>query len=389
MPADKQIKPNRLAKDLDALKERLQEQLQRLMTVKHVKHAIVAVESMDGSFKWVGAEGEATPEGAPMQTDTPFWVASVTKLYIAAAILKLHEQGRLSIDDTMSTYLPGNLIKGIHRINGVDYSDKITIRHLLGHSSGLPEYLVIHRKDEKSLFDLVAENADRSWSTEDIVQVVRDVNTPFFAPQSSGAKKKIRYSDTNFQLLIAIIENVTGQPLHTAFEEMLYQPLGLEQTFHPGTSPARQLSPVASVWYRDNPLDIPDAMRCFRDLNSTASDLLAFMRALIRGEVFDDPATVNLMTDEWNQFGFSLNPVGPGWPIEYGLGIMRFRFPRIFTPFRPIPEVIGHTGASGSWLFYCPPLDILLAGNVSQVAAAAVPFQFVPKLLKTLTAHFC
>lgn len=388
MPAETQTKTNILGKDADALKVRLQEQLQRLMTVKHVKHAIAAVESMDGSFKWVGAVGEATPDGAPMHTDTPFWVASITKLYIAAAILKLHEKGRVSIDDTMAAYLPESLVQGIHQVNGVDYSDKITIRHLLSHSSGLPEYLEIHRKDEECLVDFVAENVDRSWSTEDIVQIVRDVNKPLFAPQFSGGKKKIRYSDTNFQLLIAIIENVTEQPIHIAFKEMLYQPLGLEQTFHPGTSPVGQVSPVASVWYRDKLLNVPEAMRCFRDLNSTASDLLAFMRALVSGKVFDDPATVNLMTGEWNQFGFALSPIGPGWPIEYGLGIMRFRYPKYLTPFRPVPEVIGHTGASGSWLFYCPPLDILLTGSVSQIAATAAPFQVVPKMLNVLKPYF-
>ncbi|MCW3489743.1 serine hydrolase domain-containing protein [Dethiobacter alkaliphilus] len=352
-----------------------------------MKHAIIAVESMDGSFKWIGAEGIANHDGTPMTTETPFWVASVTKLYIATAILKLHEQGRLSIDDTMASYLPGNLVDGIHRINNVDYADKITIRHLMSHSSGLAEYLEIHRKDEKSLFELVAENHDLSWRTEDIMQIVRDVDTPLFVPQA-GIKKKIRYSDTNFQLLIAIIEKVTGQPIHLAFEEMIYRPLGLEQTFHPGTTPERQAAPVANVWYKEDPLNIPQAMHSFGDLNSTAGELLTFMRALIRGEVFENPATAKLMTGEWNQFGFSISPVGPGWPIEYGLGIMRFRYPKFLNPIRPIPEVIGHTGASGSWLFYCPPLDIMLTGNVSQVAATALPFQVVPKLLTMLKPYF-
>jgi D-alanyl-D-alanine carboxypeptidase len=129
-------------------------------------------------------------------------------------------------------------------------------------------------------------------------------------------------------------------------------------------------------------------MSSFQDLYSTVGDLMVFMRALIRGELFDDPATVNLMHGEWNQFGFSISPVGPGWPIEYGLGMMRLRYPRILTPFRPVPDIIGHTGASGSWLFYCPPLDLLLAGNVSQITAAAVPFQFVPKLLRALKPFF-
>ena len=188
--------------------------------------------------------------------------------------------------------------------------------------------------------------------------------------------------------MIAIIEEITGQPLPEALGEMIYQPLGLTQTFHPGRVPACPVHPAASVWYKEKPLDIPQAMACFKDPFSTVGDLLVFMRALLRGELFDDPATVRFMNGEWNRFGFSLSPVGPGWPIEYGLGMMRMAPPRFLTPFRPSPEFIGHTGATGSWLFYCPPLDLILAGDVSQVTAAQVPFRFVPKLLRALKPYF-
>lgn len=121
--------------------ERLKELLQRLMQIKNVKHAVVAVERGDGSFRWFGATGMANPDGTPMREDTPFWIASVTKLYIATAILKLHEQGRLSIYDPMAKYLPQSMIGGLHRTRaGVDQTGKITLRHLLGHASGLPDY---------------------------------------------------------------------------------------------------------------------------------------------------------------------------------------------------------------------------------------------------------
>jgi CubicO group peptidase (beta-lactamase class C family) len=129
-------------------------------------------------------------------------------------------------------------------------------------------------------------------------------------------------------------------------------------------------------------------MSSIGDLNSTIVDLLAFMRALIYGRVFAKPITLDLMLNEWNRFGLSFSPVGPGWPIEYSLGMMRFKMPRIFTPFNPMPEVIGHTGLSGSWLFYCPSMDIFLAGNVSQVTAGAVPFRVVPKQLSILNKYF-
>lgn len=67
-----------------------------------------------------------------------------------------------------------------------------------------------------------------------------------------------------------------------------------------------------------------------------------------------------------------------------GLGMMRFRLPRVFTPLHPMPAVIGHTGSTGSWLSHCPELDLLLCGTVDQASAGAVPYRFVPKLLRVL-----
>ena len=260
---------------------------------------------------------------------------------------------------------------------------------MLGHSSGIPDYLEIRRKNEKSIFELVIDEGDRSFSIEEFADVVRDVNSPNFPPQLLDAKhKKVRYSDTNYQLLIAVIKAVTGQSLHEAFHDMIYKPLGLKQTFHPDSLLSGPASGAASLWYKDQALAIPKALASFGDINSTVADLTVFMRALISGRIFDDPATFNTMCDEWNQFGFSLSPTGPGWPIEYGLGIMRFRYPRFLTPFNPIPEIIGHTGVSGSWLFYCPSMELILAGDVSQVTAGAVPFQTVPKILKSLQPYF-
>jgi D-alanyl-D-alanine carboxypeptidase len=68
---------------------------------------------------------------------------------------------------------------------------------------------------------------------------------------------------------------------------------------------------------------------------------------------------------------------------------MRFRYPRFLIPLNnPLPEVIGHTGVSGSWLFYCPSLEIMLAGSVGQITASAVPFKLAPKILKSLQPYY-
>ena len=371
----------------EALDERLHGLLNGLVAQKGVHHALIAIERGDGSLRWSGAAGQAHPDGTPMREDTPYWIASVTKLYIAAVTMKLYEQERLNLRDPISAYLPQSLIGGIHRLDGVDHTENIRLRHLLGHLSGLPDYLEDHKEGAQSLLDQALES-DRSWTLEEAMQIVRDELTPHFPPQPlEDKRRKVSYSDTNYQLLIAIIESVTGQPLHTVFDEMLYRPLGLGQTYHPGT-PTAPDGESATIWAEEQPLTIPLALHAFRDLVSTAPDTLRFMRALVHGEVFDHPTTVEEMMGPWNAFPFTLNPATTSltWPIEVGHGMMRFHMPRVFTPFRHIPEVVGHTGIAGSWLFYSPPADLSLSGTVSQFTASALPFRFVPKLVGVLSA---
>lgn len=360
--------------------------LDQLMGMKGVHHALLAVEKRDGSFSWSGVKGIARPDGTPMGVDTPFWIASITKLYIASSILKLHETSKLSIHDLVIDYLPEHLLKGVHVIHEMDYYDQLTIRHLLSHSSGIPDYLEIKPKGEKTIIDKALEGDDMSWSLEDSLQIIRKVNKPLFPPQDlSKSKYRIRYSDTNFQMLIALIEKVTKKSIDAVFTEMFYQPLNLGNTFLPASQPLKPVGPVATVWLEDTPFDNkPLAMRAFGDLNSTAKDLIAFMRALINGEVFEKPETLQLMCGNWQTFGFGLSLLAPGWPIQYGHGMMRFQMPRPLSPFRPMPPVIGHTGAVGSWLFYCDKLDVIVTGTVGQVTAAPAPFKIVPRLLQLL-----
>lgn len=367
----------------EALVVHIQGLLQQIVAPKHIHNAVIAVETMDRSFRWVGAAGDAHPDGSPMLVDTPFCIASVTKLYIAGAILKLHERGLVRLDQPISTYLPQALIGGLHRLGGVDYTDHITLHHLLSHTSGLPDYFEDRPKGGRNLIERLMEQ-DFTFGIEDIVRLTREL-PPHFPPQPLDEKRrKVRYCDTNYQLLYATIEAVTGQSRHAAFTELLYQPLGLEHTWHPGARP--DAPEPATLWFGEKPAHIPLGLRSFGDLISTADDMLRFMRRLIRGEVFDNPATLELMMGRWHTFGFSfsLAPLSPNWPIQYGLGMMRFQMPRLFSPFRPTPAVVGHTGATGSWLFYCVEQDVLLAGTVNQASAGAAPFRIVPKILAAL-----
>jgi CubicO group peptidase (beta-lactamase class C family) len=382
----------------DVLTQRLQELLHGLVSRKAVQHAIMAVASGDGSIRWVGAAGVAKPDGTPMRADTPFFIASVDKLFTATVILKLRERGHIGLDKPISTYLPQTMIGGLHRLAGIDYTGTITVRHLLSHTSGLADWLEDRPKGGRSLVERLIHEGDLSLSLEDLFHIVRDQLIPHFPPQPVEAKRqKVRYCDTNYILLVAIIEAVTGRPLHQVHEELLFRPLEMQHTWLAGHS--RPLEPTpepATLWVDNNPMEIPLMMRSIWGICSTAEDTLRFLYALTRGTVFNDAATLALMQQRWNRFGFPLDRAAlrlPSWPIEYGLGIMRFhdpliellgRLPRVVMPTYPAPAVIGHTGSTGSWLFHCPHLDLLLSGTVDQARAGAMPYRLVPKILRVV-----
>jgi CubicO group peptidase (beta-lactamase class C family) len=398
------LKPAGAAGETEAphvLAGRLQELLDGLVSGKRIQHAIMEVASGDGSLHWMGTTGDAKLDGTPMRAATPFFTASVDKLFTATVILKLYERGLVDLEEPVSSYLPQAVIGGLHRLGGIDYTGTITIRHLLSHTSGLADWLEDRPKSGRSLVERLIQEGDLSFSIDDLACIVRDQLTPHFPPQPVEARRQnVRYSDTNYVLLVAVIEAVTGQPLHQVHEELLFRPLALRHTWLAGRS--RPLEPTpdpAMLWVDDTPLEIPLMTRSVWGIYSTAEDTLRFLRALTRGNVFDDPATLALMQQRWNRFGLPLDRAAlrlPSWPIEYGLGIMRFhdpflrfliRLPPALWPIYPAPAVIGHTGSTGSWLFHCPRLDLLLSGTVDQVTAGAVPYRLVPKVLSVVDRH--
>lgn len=364
--------------------------LGQLIGRKGVGHAIVAVESGDGSLRWVGAAGDADGGGTPMQPDTPFPVASVSKMVTAAATLQLHERGIIGLDEPISSYLPERLVAGLHVLQGVDRSSAITVRHLLAHTSGLANYAEDKpRRGGRPLLETMFEEGDRPWSIDDVTRIVRDDLRPHFPPAAGAGRQRARYSDTNYQLLGAIIEHASGRPLHEVFEEGVFTPLGLTETYlH--AHPPDGARPASRLFFRGRPLDMPLAMASVAadgGIVSTVHDGFVFMRALTRGTLFEQPETWPMMHARWNRFGVPLDAAAvraPSWPIEYGLGILRFELPRIFTGMRRLPAVIGHTGSIGSWLFHCPDRDLFLMGTVGEVTSGAVPYRAVPRILRAI-----
>jgi D-alanyl-D-alanine carboxypeptidase len=354
---------------------RLDAVLERLVSRRTIPHAVAAVSSLDGSFAWRGASGTARPDGTPMRPTTPFFLASITKLHIATVVLQLVEQGQVDLDASMTDYLPARLTDGLHRLDGRDHTAAITVRHLLSHTSGLPDFLEDRPRGGRSWYRELIDGHDRSWDLDDVVARARDELRPRFAPQDLTApRQRARYSDTGFQLLIAIVEHVTGRDLAEAFEQRIFRPLGLRQTYLPGRSQPLDPAPLpALVHDRQRPLEVPRSLASCNDLVGTVTDTERFLRAVVRGELFADPTTRELMHERWNRIGY---------PMRYGLATMRFPVNRLMGPGRRPVTLVGHAGATGSWAFHCPELDVLLTGTVDQVRGRAIPFRAMARFLQ-------
>ncbi|HVL51273.1 MAG TPA: serine hydrolase domain-containing protein [Actinomycetota bacterium] len=375
--------------DRDAVVARLHPLMARLGRRRGVRHVALGASAVDGSWTWADAAGAADADGEPMGADTPWFIASVTKLHIAAVILRLHEQGHIDLHAPIASYLPEEFGERLHVHDGVDRTSEITAVHLLGHLSGLPDYLEEKPPDGTSLVDQIVEGPDRGWTPEDAARRARDQLSPHFPPSDPhGPRPRIRYSDTNYQLLLIAAGHVTGQPRERLDRELLFNPLSLDRTWLPGHDSPEPVVEPATVFVGGRALDDrPLAMASFGDLYSTTDDLLRFGRSLLTGDLFDDSRTVGLMRERFNRFGLPRSVASlrsPSWPIEYGLGLMRFELSRPLAGGRRLPTVVGHTGSTGSWLWHVPELDLVVAGTVDQTSAATVPFRSVPRALASI-----
>jgi D-alanyl-D-alanine carboxypeptidase len=367
---------------------RFQQLLDGLVGRRGIHHALLAIESGDGSLKWTGTAGEADPSGRPMTPETPYFIASVTKLYYAALVLRLAERGLVDLDAPFTRYLDASLTDRLHVMAGTDRTVQITVRHLASHTSGLPDYIEDKPNKGPRFIDRVLAEGDRELPLAEVLRMVREELEPHFPPQdlASGGPARARYSDTNFALLRAIIEAVTGRDWPDALAFELLKPLGLRHTWVAKSDPLEK-PPVAAatLWGGPEPFEMPRLLASVGDLYSTVADQMAFIRALINGSAFDNADSARTMWTGWHTLGF--DPTTPrlaGWPIAYAFGSMRFALPRWLTPLGTVPAVEGHSGSTGCWLFYAPEIDVFTCGTVDQVTAAAVPYRILPKVTKAL-----
>jgi D-alanyl-D-alanine carboxypeptidase len=313
-----------------------------------------------------GWDWEWSSPGAAVQ----YFIASATKLYVTALVMQLRRDGLLDIDAPAATYLDPSVMKGIHALRGIDSSEWITVRELLSHTSGIADYFEQKRPDGSTQIG-DALRSDFSWTYDDVLRIAKEELAPKFAPSTPG---KAFYSDTNYQLLGAVIEAVTGASYEDVLRKDVLIPLGLEDTYPFTAETADRYDSVAGMLYGTERIAIPKAMASVRadgGIVSTSRDGIVFLEAFMCGRLF--PAEY---LDEMRQ---RFNPIFP--PLEYGLGLMRFALPRYYTMFKTVPQMIGHSGASGAVLFYVPDLDLYVSGTVNQVKKRSLSYGLMTRLV--------
>jgi len=299
-----------------------------------------------------------------------YFIASTTKLYVTALVMQLYSEGKLDLELRVATVLDPSVMAGIHILRGTDFSKRITIKQLLSHTSGIADYFEQRRHDASTQIGRVVKH-DFGWTFDDVLRITKEEMSPKFAPSTPG---KAFYSDTNYQLLGAVIEAVTGITYEQALQQRILNRLGLKDTYPFITETVGKYNSVAAMLYGTTSITIPLAMASVRadgGIVSTASDGIRFLEAFMSGGLFP-LHYLQEMQQKWN-------PIFP--PLEYGVGIMRFALPRYFTLFAKVPAMIGHSGASGALLYYVPELDLYISGTINQIKKRSLSYNLMTRLV--------
>ncbi|KAB2593958.1 serine hydrolase domain-containing protein [Streptomyces arboris] len=276
-----------------------------------------------------GARGRAVgvrdrESGAAMDIQARFRIGSVSKTFSSVVLLQLVEEGRLSLDAPVNTYLEGLLP-----------DDRITVRHLLTHRSGLADYT-------NAMFDQTVPGFEavrnRVFSYQELVDL------SLAEPRTTEPGAAYKYSNANFVVVGMLIEKLTGRPVADAFQRRIIKPLGLRKTayVHPdtrikGTHVRGYLHPdEAGDPLVDSTEQTVSWAQSAGAVISSPADLNTFTGALMRGRLLSE-ATLEEMT--------TVTPTDTTNTRFYGLGLRRYDL-------SCGTQVYGHTGTVQGFYTY-------------------------------------
>ena len=263
--------------------------------------ALTAVRDKDGNTIGAAAGVGNLETGEAPPLDGEVRIGSNTKTFVAVVILQLVQEGKITLDEPIETYLPG-LLKG----EGID-ATKITVRQLLQHTSGLPEYTDTV-PGETDIFQI----RDNYYSTRDLLDVALS------KPAAFEPGSQFKYTNTNYIVLSLLAEKVTHRPLAEQITQRITEPLGLTHTYYPGPGEEDIRGTHPHGYHRNSQGELEDITR--KDpseaggagaMISTPSELGTFIQATFNGTLLTQDSIAEMK-----------KTVDTGRPNRgYGLGI--------------------------------------------------------------------
>ena len=310
--------------------------------------AVVGIsDPVRGSY--LQAYGAADTAGTPMTTDVHYRIASVTKTFTAQAVLRLADQGRLSLDDPLEEYVPD-----------IPHGDEITVRHLLGMRGGVYSFV----RDEEFMARYVADPLLPGWSPYDVLEIIRA-----HADEATPPGQATVYSDSEYVLLGLVIERVTGRSAQQ-YTTSVIEDLGLRETSYPTTAALPEPFTHGYMNTDGEPAPADPAAEEPRDVTrsnpvvpftagaviSTVPDMIGYAEQLATGAGLA-PETARLR-QEWTPL------TSTGVRAQYGLGVLQ------------LGNWVGHNGSVfgySTMVSHLPEEKASVVVMVNAADAEAVP----------------
>jgi D-alanyl-D-alanine carboxypeptidase len=326
----------------------VQEILDRFLTNYRIPGGVVSIARGDEPptivARGIGDAGSTRPAAA----GDLFFVGSITKVFTAVLVLQLVDEGKVALDATIDTYLPG-----------WPDGDRVTVRQLLTHTSGYPSWC----EGESSACDsAVSADPTHNFTLDEALSYTKG-QPLLFQPGTAT-----HYSNVNSMLLGKIAETVTGQPIGVLYHERVLDPLGLSATFYEPTDALPSRPDEGLSDFHGTDLDTGDfayegpasMLGPAGAMASTVPDLLRFGQALWRGGELLDPDTLE------QAVAFNADGAGLGM-----LGFAPHQGFCIFDDCPPKPSFLGPGGAgdvtgTASLVVYVDDLDTVIALAVNR-----------------------
>lgn len=277
-----------------------------------------------------------------MSCDSPFFIASISKLYTHAMAFVLIDKQLLAYTSRLVDLLPAD------KVGCLPNAQEINVRHLIDQTSGFANHELDKLPDGTVLFEEVLRH-DRAVDVAESLRLVAAL------PPKGKPGSRAYYADINALLLGEICQTLTGKTLPALLAEIICQPLALKNT-HYCTADKNNIVPIYNGSHAAFWLKYLSAQMAQGGIVATNYELMQFLQAFMRGQLFSEN---HLTHPDFRRIQFI--------PLKYGSGMMQLKIPRILSPFVPAPEIIGHSGSSGSFAFYCPSKDVFITGTINQL----------------------